>query len=128
MGAVRGVGDVAETPPWDVVLVVARQHCAAAASRWRRARDPSAEERALLAPLFPGDAPVAVVAERDAFWAASARRAVVARIAAGRAVERWSAEAPAGASIRLLGLWEGDGLWAAVETGGRVLRVWRVPP
>lgn len=127
VGAVRGVGAVAEAPAWDVVLVVARQHCAAASARWRRARDPSAEESALLAPLFPGDAPVAVVAEGDGIWAASARRAVVARIDAGRALERWSAAAPDGASLRLLGLWEGDGLWAAVETGGRVLRVWRVP-
>ena len=38
LGAVRGAGDVAEAPPWDVALVVARQHCAAAASRWRSAR------------------------------------------------------------------------------------------
>ena len=127
LGAVRGAGDAVEAPPWDVALVVARQHCAAAASRWRSARTPSAEERALLAPLLGGEAPAAVVAEGDAIWAASARRGVVARIVAGRAVERWATQAPEGASMRLLGLWEGDGLWAAVETGGRVLRVWRVP-
>ena len=127
LGAVRGAGDAAESPHWDVALVVARQHCAAAASRWRGARAPTSGERALLDPLFPGDAPAAVVAEGDGIWASSTRRAVVARIAGGRAVERWSASAPGGASMRLLGVWEGDGVWAAVETGGRVLRVWRVP-
>lgn len=127
LGAVRGAGEAAEAPPWDVALVVARQHCAAAASRWRTARPPSPEERALLAPLLAGEPPAAVVTDGDGIWAGSARRAVVARIAGGRAVERWAAQAPDGASMRLLGLWEEDGVWAAVETGGRVLRVWRVP-
>jgi hypothetical protein len=128
LGAVRGAGDAPEAPSWDVALVVARQHCAGAASRWRSPRAPSPEERRLLAPLFPGERPAWVAAEGDRLWAASAGRAVVAGIAAGRAVERWSAVAPEGASIRLLGLWEGDGVWAAVATGGRVVRVWRVPP
>lgn len=127
LGAVRGAGDAAEAPSWDVALVVPRQHCAGAGARWQRARAPSAEEAALLAPLFPGERPAVVAGEGDRLWAASPRRAVVARIAGGRAVERWSAVAPEGASIRLLGLWEGDGVWAAVETGGRVVRVWRVP-
>jgi hypothetical protein len=127
LGAVRGVGDAAESPPWDVALVVSRQHCASAASRWRGARAPTAEEQALLAPFFPGDAPAAVVFEGNGIWASSARRAVAARIAGGRAMERWSATAPDGASMRLLGVWEGDGVWVAIENGGRVLRVWRVP-
>lgn len=127
IGAVRGAGDAVEAPPWDVALVVARQHCGAAASRWRSARPPSAEERALLTPLLDGEPPSAVVAEGDGIWAASARQGVVARIADGRAVERWAARSPEGAPMRLLGLWEGDGVWAAVEPGGRVLRVWRVP-
>jgi hypothetical protein len=127
LGAVRGAGDAAESPPWEVALVVARQHCRAAASRWRGERAPTAEEQALLAPLFPGEAPAAVVVDGNGIWASSARRAVAARIAGGRAVERWSATVPDGASMRLLGVWEGDGVWVAVETGGRVLRVWRVP-
>lgn len=127
LGAVRGAGAAAEVPQWDVALVVARQHCAAAASRWRSARPPSPEERALLAPLLGGELPAAVVSDGDGIWAASARRGVVARIAGGRVVERWTAQAPEGASMRLLGRWEGDGVWAAVETGGRVLRLWRVP-
>ena len=127
LGAVRGAGDVAEAPPWDVALVVARQHCAGAASRWRSARPPKPEEQALLVVLLGGEPPAAVVAEGDWIWAASARRGVLARIAGGQAVERWAAQAPEGASMRLLGLWEGDGVWAAVEMGGRVLRVWRVP-
>lgn len=127
LGALRGVGHAVQAPSWDVALVVPRQHCAAAASRWRSARVPTAEELELLAPLLAGEPPTMVVAERDAIWAASARRAVVARVAGGRAVEQWAARAPDGTSMRLLGLWEGEGLWAAVETGGRVLRVWRVP-
>lgn len=127
LGAVRGAGDAAEAPPWDVALVVPRQHCTGAGTRGQRARAPSAEEDALLAPLLSGERPALVAADGDRIWAASERRAIVARVVGGRAVERWSAAAPEGASIRLLGVWEGDGVWAAVETGGRVVRVWRVP-
>jgi hypothetical protein len=126
VGAVRGAGEAPAPPPWEVALVVPRQHCTAAAARWRGARPPRPEEAALLSTLLEGDPPQAVVAEGEAIWASSARRAVAARIAGGRAVEGWSAVAPEGASMRLLGVWEGAGLWAAVEAGGRVVRVWRV--
>jgi hypothetical protein len=59
-------------------------------------------------------------------WAASGRRALVARLTAGRAVELWSEAAPDGASVRLLGRWQGEGVWIAVQPGGRIARVWRV--
>jgi hypothetical protein len=127
LGAMRGTGDAAEPPAWDVALVVARQHCGAASSRWRAARAPTPEEQALLAPFLAGELPNAVVTQGEVTWASSARRAVILRRAGGRAVARWSVSGPNGASVRLLGIWEGDGVWAAVETGGRILRVWRVP-
>ena len=126
LGAVRGAGSAAAPPSWDVALVVPRQHCGAAAARWRAGRAPRPEEAALLSPLLAGEPPATVVMEGDRAWAASGRRAVAARITPGGAAERWSAEAPEGASMRLLGVWQGDGVWVAVEKGGRVLRVWRV--
>ncbi|HWK89218.1 MAG TPA: hypothetical protein VNP72_04460 [Longimicrobium sp.] len=125
LGAVRGAGQAAETPEWEVALVVPRQQCASAAQRWRPARVPEPDLSALLGPLLDGEPPRSVVVDGDRVWAASVGRAVTARLVAGQPVETWSAEAPPGSSMRLLGRWEGDGVWVAVGSGGRVVRIWR---
>lgn len=125
LGGVRGAGEAEERPGWDLALVVPRQHCAAAAPRWRRPRVPRPQERALLAPHLGGEPPRMVLTEGGLVLAASAHRAAVVRFAGGRAVPVWSAVAPEGASMWLLGRWDGDGVWAARTPGGRVVRLWR---
>jgi hypothetical protein len=127
LGAVRGVGVTEAPPAWSIALLVPRQHCGAASARWREARAPRADEIAVLAGLGGGERPVMVVIEGDRIWVAWSRRAAVARIRDGRAVETWSDTAEDGASVRLLGVWDGEGVWVSSETGGRVVRVWRVP-
>lgn len=126
LGAMRGAGKADRSPGWDVAIVVPRQHCTGAGAAWRAARAPRPDEAAALAPLLGGDLPRTVVVEGERVWAASGRRALVARLTAGRAVELWSEAAPDGASVRLLGRWQGEGVWIAVQPGGRIARVWRV--
>lgn len=126
LGAVRGVGSSERAPPWPFALLVPRQHCAAASGKWAESRPPRGDEVALLAGLAGGERPSAVVIDGEEAWIAWPGRAVRARIRAGRAVELWSATAADGSSIRLLGVWEGEGVWVATGSGGRVLQLWRV--
>lgn len=126
LGAVRGVGTAERTPPWSVALLVPRQHCAAASGKWSEPRPPRGDEVAMLASLAGGERASAVVIDGDEAWVAWPGRAARARIRGGRAVEVWSAVPADGSSIRLLGVWDGDGVWVATGAGGRVLQVWRV--
>jgi hypothetical protein len=128
LGAVRGVGMVDDPPAWSIALVLPRQHCAAGSAGWRAPRPPQADETETFAALAGGERPAALVVVGSRAWVSWPGRAMVAQIRDGRAVEVWSAMAAEGASIRLLGVWQGDGMWVSMETGGRVLRVWRVPP
>ncbi|HEU4883475.1 MAG TPA: hypothetical protein VFT45_14540 [Longimicrobium sp.] len=127
LGAVRGVGMVDDPPAWSISLVLPRQHCAAGSARWRASRVPQAEEAETFAALAGGERPAALVVIGSRAWLSWPGRAMVAQIRDERAVEVWSAAAAEGASIRLLGVWQGDGIWVSMETGGRVLRVWRIP-
>ena len=128
LGAVRGVGMVDDPPAWSIALVLPRQHCAAGSAGWRAPRPPQGDETATFAALAGGERPAVLVVVGTRAWISWPGRAMVAEIREGRAVEVWSATAAEGASIRLLGVWQGDGIWVSMETGGRVLRVWRVPP
>jgi hypothetical protein len=128
LGAVRGVGMADSSPGWSIALVLPRQHCVEGSARWRPSRPPQPAEAETFAALAGGERPAALVAVGSRTWISWPGRAMVAQIRDGRAVEVWSATAAEGASIRLLGVWQGDGIWASMETGGRVLRVWRVPP
>lgn len=125
LGAMRGVGAVREAPAWSIALLVPRQHCAAARASWTGSRSPRGDEVAMFAPLGGGDRPTGLVVSGDEAWIAWPARAVRARIRNGQAVEEWSATAGGGTSIRLLGVWEGEGVWVATGAGGRVLQVWR---
>jgi hypothetical protein len=127
VGAVRGVGHVEEGVDWSVALLVPRQHCSEAALRWVEARAPRAAEVDRLEVLSDGQPPAAVVLDGDLVWIAWPRRAMLARVREGSAVELWSDTPGAGATVRLLGVWDGDGVWVSSEPGGRILRVWRVP-
>jgi len=127
LGAVRGVGRIEEGVDWSVALLVPRQHCREARARWMEARPPRATEVEAMAGLSHGEPPAAVVLDGELAWMAWPRRAVLARVREGHAVELWSATPGAGATVRLLGVWDGDGVWVSTETGGRIHRVWRVP-
>jgi hypothetical protein len=128
LGAVRGSGSAGEPPAWTIALVVPRQHCAAASARWRGSRSPAADEAAMVSAALGGDRPTALVREGDRIWATSEHRAVVGRAVGGRLLVEWSEHAPEGATARLLGVWEGDGLFVAIDGGGRLARVWRASP
>lgn len=125
LGVLRGVGVASGPPAWDVALVVPRQHCAAASSRWIVARAAQPAEIALLEPLFPGERPDRVVVRGAEIWAATRSRVVAARLEGGQATLRWATAAPDGTSVRLLGSWDGEVIWVAVEAGGRIRRVSR---
>lgn len=125
LGAVRGSGSAGEPPAWTIALVVPRQHCAAATARWRGSRAPTADEALMVSAALGGDRPCAVVREGDRIWAASPQRTVAGRAVGERLLVEWSARAPEGATARLLGVWDGEGLFVAVDGGGRLARVWR---
>ena len=128
LGAVRGVGMADNPPGWSIALVLPRQHCVEGSARWRASRPPQADETETFAALAGGERPAALVIVGSRAWISWPGRAMVAQMRDGRAVEVWSATADEGANIRLLGVWQGEGIWVSMETGGRVLRVWRVPP
>ena len=128
LGAVRGSGSAEEPPAWTIALVVPRQHCAAASPGWRSSRPPTADEETMVAAALGGERPSAIVREGDRIWVASQQRTVAGRAVGERLVVEWSARAPAGATARLLGVWAGEGLFAAVDGGGRLARVWRMSP
>jgi hypothetical protein len=125
LGVVRGSGSASEPPPWTVAVVVPRQHCSAATARWKASRAPGADEAALLAQALGGERPTAVVRQGDRLWAASPGRVVLARADGEGLVVEWSGRAPEGATARLLGVWDGEGVFVAVDSGGRVAQVWR---
>lgn len=128
LGAVRGVGEARGGVPWDVALVVPRQHCRAGSNWVRSPRGPRGNDASRLAPLLGGEQPIAVITDGLRTWAASASHAVLAReVDDGRLVALWSERVPAGAVLRLLGTWMGDGVWVSVA-GGRLTEVWRVSP
>ncbi|MBB4636010.1 hypothetical protein [Longimicrobium terrae] len=125
LGVLRGIGEAAGSPAWDVALVVPRQHCAAASSRWIAARAARPAEVAMLESLFPGERPDRVVVRGAEVWATARSRVVAARLEGGQATLRSATAAPDGTSVRLLGSWDGEVIWVAVEAGGRIRRVSR---
>lgn len=128
LGAVRGAGAAVDVPPWSVALVFPRQHCAAAGSRWTPARPAVGDETGILRPLLRNEPVTQVVRVRDRVWAASRGSLVAGHVtAAGEPAATWSAMAPTGSTARLLGVWDGDAVFVAMEGGGRVVRIWRVP-
>lgn len=125
LGVLRGIGELPASPAWDVALVVPRQHCAAASSRWIAARPARPAEVAMLESLFPGERPDRVVVRGAEVWATARSRVVAAGLEGGQATLRWATAAPDGTSVRLLGSWDGEVIWVAVEAGGRIRRVSR---
>lgn len=120
VGGMRGVGEAPDPDGPAVALVVPRQHCRRAASRWSGAGSPRAADV---------EATEESLGERAHTAKAAGGRILIATDGYAAALDAssgalvWSEAAPEGSRVRLLGTWDGRGVWVAIR-GDRIVRVW----